>query len=83
MYISRANLAKYRTAVKNNKDEQANVWTSSKHQDLQFGFKPNHSRNCVSGPTWIMKHAINYYNNNTTVYACMLDASKASDLVHS
>ena len=47
--------------------------------ELQFGFKPNHSTNVCTG---IMKHVISYYNNNNTnVYACKLDASKAFDRV--
>ena len=31
--------------------------------ELQFGFKPNHSTNVCTG---IMKHVISYYNNNNT-----------------
>ena len=51
--------------------------------ELQFGFKPNHSTNVCTGIMKVQKHVISYYNNNNkNVYACKLDASKAFDRVH-
>ena len=47
--------------------------------DSQFGFKQNHSTDQC---TWLLKECINYYNEqNTNVYTCFLDCSKAFDCV--
>ena len=48
--------------------------------ELQFAFKPRHSTNMC---TAVLKEVCSYYNcNNTDVYLCTLDASKAFDRVH-
>jgi len=48
--------------------------------DMQFGFKRQHSTIMC---TAIYLETINYYiNNNSNVYSCLLDASKAFDRVH-
>ena len=41
--------------------------------DMQFGYKKDTLQRCV------ISH---YINNNTSVYSCLLDASKAFDRVH-
>ena len=47
---------------------------------MQFGFKDNHSTIMCS---LVYKETINYYlNHGNTVYSCLLDASKAFDMVH-
>ena len=48
--------------------------------NLQFAFKENHSTVMCTG---VMKETINYYiHNNSDVFTCLLDASKAFDRVH-
>ena len=48
--------------------------------DMQFGYKENHSTTLC---TLIYKKVIDHYiNNDSTVYSCFLDASKAFDRVH-
>ena len=48
--------------------------------DMQFRFKARHSTSLC---TLIFKEAMNHYlSNRGNVYSCMLDASKAFDLVH-
>ena len=48
--------------------------------DLQFGFKPNHS---TTQCTFALNEIIQYYeNNNSTIYVLMLDCSKAFDRVN-
>ena len=48
--------------------------------DMQFGFKPQHSTTMCS---LVYNEIINYYlSNNSNVYSCLLDASKAFDKVH-
>ena len=48
--------------------------------DMQFGYKGGHSTTLC---TLIYKEAIDHYiNNDSTVYSCFLDASKAFDRVH-
>ena len=47
--------------------------------DLQFGFKSGFSTTLCTG---VLKAVINrYLNNGSKVYACLIDASKAFDLV--
>ena len=47
---------------------------------MQFGFKEHHSTTLCS---LILTEVINIYvNNNSSVYSCLLDASKAFVLVH-
>ena len=47
--------------------------------DMQYAFKPKHSTVLCS---LTLKEVINYYlNNNSNVYACFVDASKAFDKV--
>ena len=47
---------------------------------MQFGFKEHHSTTFCS---LILTEIINIYvNNNSSVYSCLLDASKAFVLVH-
>ncbi len=47
--------------------------------DLQFGFKPGLSTTLCTG---VMKAVINrYLNRGSKVYACLIDASKAFDMV--
>ena len=47
--------------------------------DMQFGFKPQHSTTMCS----LVYHIINHYmSNNSNVYSCLLDASKAFDKVN-
>ena len=47
---------------------------------LQFAYKQNHSTiMCTS----IFQEVVNYYNRNgSNVYACLVDASKASDRIN-
>ena len=48
--------------------------------DMQFGFKPQHSTTMCS---LVYHEIINHYmSNNSNVYNCLLDASKAFDKVH-
>ena len=48
--------------------------------DMQFGYKKGHSTTLC---TLVYKEVISHYvNNNTSVYSCLLDASKAFDRVH-
>ena len=48
--------------------------------DLQFAYKENHSTNMC---TTVLKEVCSYYvSNNSDVYICLLDASKAFDRVH-
>ena len=48
--------------------------------DMQFGFKPQHSTTMCS---LVYHEIINHYmSNNSNVYSCLLDASKAFDKVH-
>ena len=48
--------------------------------DLQFGLKEGHS---TTQCTFAVKEVFQYCNNqNTNVYATLLDASKAFDRVH-
>ena len=48
--------------------------------DMQFGYKESHSTTLC---TLIYKEVIDHYiNNDSTVYSCFLDASKAFDRVH-
>ena len=48
--------------------------------DLQFGFK---AKSSTTQCTFVVEEIINYYNNNDTpVYAMLLDASQAFDCVH-
>ena len=48
--------------------------------DMQFGFKPQHSTTMCS---LVYHEIINHYmSNNSDVYSCLLDASKAFDKVH-
>ena len=48
--------------------------------DMQFGFKPQHSTTMCS---LVYHEIINHYmSNNSNVYSCLLDASKAVDKVH-
>ena len=48
--------------------------------ELQFAFKPRHSTNMC---TAVLKEVCSYFKcNNTDVYLCTLDASKAFDRVH-
>ena len=45
--------------------------------DMQFGYKPNHS---TTSCTTVLKNIIKYYlRENSNVYCCFLDASKAFD----
>ena len=47
--------------------------------DLQFSYKAGHS---TTHCTWCLKEIINYYiNQGSTVYCCLLDASKAFDKI--
>ena len=47
---------------------------------MQFGYKESHSTTLC---TFIYKEVIDHYiNNDSTVYSCFLDASKAFDRVH-
>ena len=47
--------------------------------EMQFGFKEHHSTTLCS---LIFTEVIStYVNNNSSVYSCLLDASKAFDLV--
>ena len=47
--------------------------------DLQFGFKSGFSTTLCTG---VLKAVINcYLNNGSKVYACLIDASKAFDLI--
>ena len=52
------------------------LWTSSH----QFGFKPNHSTDaCI----YTLKEAVDFYaNQQSSVYLCFLDATKAFDRVN-
>ena len=48
--------------------------------DLQFAYKEDHSSNMC---TTVLKEVCSYYvSNNSDVYICLLDASKAFDRVH-
>ena len=48
--------------------------------DMQFGFKPQHSTTMCSH---VYHEIINHdMSNNSNVYSCLLDASKAFDKVH-
>ena len=48
--------------------------------DMQFGFQPQHSTTMCS---LVYHEIVNYYmSNNSNVYSCLLDASKAFDKVH-
>ena len=48
--------------------------------EMQFGFKEHHSTTLCN---LIFTEVIStYVNNNSSVYSCLLDASKALDLVH-
>ena len=51
--------------------------------DMQLGFKPQHSTTICS---LVYHEIINHYNyimaNNSNLYSCLLDASKAFDKVH-
>ena len=48
--------------------------------EMQFGFNEHHSTTLCS---LIFTEVIStYVNNNNSVYSCLLDASKAFDLVH-
>ena len=48
--------------------------------DMQFGYKKGHS---TTLGTLVYKEVISHYvNNNTSVYSCLLDASRAFDRVH-
>ena len=48
--------------------------------DMQFGFKPQYSTTMCS---LVYHEIINHYmSNNSNVYSCLLDASKAFDKVH-
>ena len=48
--------------------------------EMQFGFKEKHSTSLC---TLMYSEIINHYTNNkSNVYSCLLDASKAFDLVH-
>ena len=48
--------------------------------EMQFGFKEKHSTSLC---TLMYSEIINYYTNNkSNVYSCLLDASKALDLVN-
>ena len=56
-----------------------NHWSVLKSSDMQFGFKPGHS---TSKCTFVINEVTQYYlNNNSSVYICMLDATKAFDRV--
>ena len=47
---------------------------------MQFGYKKGHSTTLY---TLVYNEVISHYgNNNTSVYSCLLDASKALDRVH-
>ena len=48
--------------------------------DQQFAFKANHSTTLCSG--LLIETANHFVNNNSCVYSCFLDASKAFDKVH-
>ena len=48
--------------------------------DQQFAFKANHSTTLCTGI--LMETATHFVNNNSCVYSCFLDASKAFDKVH-
>ena len=53
---------------------------SLKTDDMQFGFKRNHSTVLCSA---IYIETINHYvNDGSNVYSCLIDASKAFDRVH-
>ena len=47
--------------------------------DMQFGYKKGHSKTLCTLDYKVISH---YVNNNTGVYSCLLDASKAFDRVH-
>ena len=48
--------------------------------DYQYGFKKGHSTSLC---TLILKETVSYFNvQNSSVYSCLLDASKAFDFVH-
>ena len=48
--------------------------------DMQFGYKQNHSTTLC---TTVLKEVVNcYLKNNSNVYCCLLDASKAFDKIH-
>ena len=48
--------------------------------EMQFGFKEKHSTSLC---TLMYSEIVNHYTNNrSNVYSCLLDASKAFDLVH-
>ena len=48
--------------------------------DQQFAFKANHSTTLCTGI--LMETATHFVNNNSCVFSCFLDASKAFDNVH-
>ena len=48
--------------------------------DQQFAFKANHSTTLCTGI--LIETASHFVNNNSCVYSCFLDASKAFDKVH-
>ena len=48
--------------------------------ELQFGFKPGFSTTLCTG---VLKNVVSHYMfEDTPIYACFLDASKAFDLVN-
>ncbi len=50
-----------------------------KTSDMQFAYKPNHSTTMC---TMVLKEIIHqYWNGNSSVYGCFVDATKAFDLV--
>jgi hypothetical protein len=55
-------------------------WDILASSGLQFGYKPGHS---TTHCTFVVKGTIQYYtNNDSTVFAMLLDASQAFDRVH-
>ena len=50
--------------------------------DQQFAFKGNHCTTICTGIGLLMETATHFVNNNSCVYSCFLDASKAFDKVH-
>jgi len=56
-----------------------NHWSILSSSDMQFGFKPKHS---TTQCTMVINEVIQYYSNNdSNIYVCMLDATKAFDRV--
>ncbi len=63
-------------------DSLANIFEKKTHKEhkLQFGFKKNSSCNHA---VFVLKETANYYNHTSkSIYACVIDASKAFDKIN-